>query len=113
MTARKPAKKTRKAKQIPPKCVQVRFQNMGRHYSYITYFDFEIGDYAIVQSPEGDFKVVRVLGFSDAFWRRHPRSCKWIVAKLDLEEYERVCDLPISELIAATPPKKKGTSTGE
>lgn len=110
MTARRTAKRSAR---IPPKCVQVRFWGSGRHYSYITYFDFEIGDYAIVDTPEGDFKVVQVLGFSDAFWRANPRSCKWIVAKLDLEEYERVCDLPISELIAATPPKMRPSRAGK
>ena len=111
MPARKRAKRTPKVKHIPPKCVQVRFQNGNtRLYSYITYFDFEIGDFAIVQTPAGAFEAVQIRGFSESFWRAHPQSCKWIVAKLELGEYERVCDIPISELIAATPPRGRATA---
>ena len=110
MPARKRAKRTPKVKQIPPKCVQVQFWATSRIYSYITHFDFKIGDYAIVDTPGGELKVVEVCGFSDLFWRAKPYSCKWIVAKVDLEEYKRVRDLPISELIAATPPRGRATA---
>ena len=106
MPARKVANKIRKVTQRPPKCVQVRFQNGHTGiYSYITYFDFKIGDYAVVNTPRGTFEIVEIHGFCDDFWRTKPYSCKWIVAKLDLEEYKRVRNLPVSELIAATPPK--------
>ena len=107
MPARKRAKRTLKIAPLPPKCVQVLFQTGSlRCYSYVTYFDFKIGDYAIVQTPQGTFEVVQIRGFNDDFWRSNPRSCKWIVAKLELDEYERVRDLPISELIEATPSKR-------
>jgi len=64
----------------------------GKSYTYVTNFNFERGDFAVVE-VSGEFKVVKVEAVAPDL-RLPPNSdihFKWVVAKLDLSEYEKNC----------------------
>lgn len=61
----------------------------SKTYTYITNFDFKVGDFAIVE-VSGDYKVVEIVAVAPDL-RIQPNSdihFKWIVDKLDLTEHE-------------------------
>lgn len=68
--------------------VLVRFLNSSKDYCYLTDLNLTPEDYCVVETPDRNYKVVKViqtLGIS-AFDKS--KAYKWIVGKVDIEAYK-------------------------
>lgn len=70
------------------KCVQVRFKDNPKKYSYKTLLDLEVGDEVIVKSPNDGFIVVAVVGNCADALEKYP--LKWITQKVNSKHYDEV-----------------------
>ena len=59
----------------------------GKIYTYKTTLDLKVGDYVVVDPPQG-LQVVRVCDI-DVAPEKAPATLKYIVCKVDLEDYQK------------------------
>jgi len=70
------------------KAVQVQFdQPHGKHFTFKTMIDFEIGDKCVVESAHQGFVVVEVVGTDSTLLEGNYRY-KWVVQKVDDTAYQ-------------------------
>jgi len=77
------------------KIVKVTFPTNGKQYTYKTVLDLEEGDNVIVDSPNNGFVVVEVGEVIPAIETNldFGFNVKWIVSKVDTEQYEACIDM--------------------
>ena len=68
------------------KAVQVIFEDDGNEYTYKTFFDFEVGDLCIVDSPRNGYAVVEVVD-TDSSRLEEDYLFKFVVQKIDDADY--------------------------
>ena len=68
------------------KAVQIKPRDSEKKYTYKTFYDFEIGDKCIVDSPNFGYTVVEVVGL-DSLDLESNIKYKWVIQKIDDTEY--------------------------
>lgn len=72
------------------KTVGVKFNGIGRSYTYKTRLELAVGDKVVVDTPSNGFQVVDVVRIDDEpdFEVDSLIDYKWIVCKVDVTEHE-------------------------
>lgn len=88
--------------------VEVEFSKGGQRYTYKSQTEIEVGSRAVVDSPTNGLVVVTVTGCSKGLDTSTTKfaTYKWIVAVIDLAEYNRLRDLEQS-MIEKSKAKKR------
>jgi hypothetical protein len=88
--------------------VEVEFSKGGQRYTYKSQTEIEVGSRAVVDSPTNGLVVVTVTGCSKGLDTNTTKfaTYKWIVAVIDLAEYNRLRDLEQS-MIEKSKAKKR------
>ena len=75
--------------------VQVVFngesQMITKEYTYKTFEALETGDFCVVDSPRDGLAIVKVVGV-DSSLLEEDYKFKWIVAKIDLDSYNKLVE---------------------
>jgi len=71
------------------KKVLVTFHGNSKDYCYHTDLALKTDDLVLVETPSGEFKVVTVTQVNGISTYDRSKANKWIVGKIDLEEYEK------------------------
>ena len=75
--------------------VQVVFngesQMVTKEYTYKTFEALETGDFCVVDSPRDGLAIVKVVGV-DSSLLEEDYKFKWIVAKIDLDSYNKLVE---------------------
>ena len=66
----------------------------SREYTYKTLLDLETEDYVVVQTPNGEYKVVQVRTVCepDEIELNPDIKYKWVIQKLEFEHYDAVLE---------------------
>ena len=75
--------------------VQVVFngesQMITKEYTYKTFEALEVGDFCVVDSPSDGLAIVKVVGVDPSLLEEDYKF-KWIVAKIDLDSYNKLVE---------------------